>query len=88
MAIDEHIQKIEAAWERFRVEHKGFEKVELFGYTDGDGMFGAHGTVASDEQVEQLRKFMESTFPPRPVYLESVQVAGEDFFDTNRVTKP
>jgi hypothetical protein len=88
MAIDQHIQKIGPQWDRFRAEHKGFEKVELFGYTGGDGMFGAYGRVASDEQVEQLRKFMESTSPPRPIYVHSVDVVGEDLFETNRVTKP
>ena len=86
-AINEHIQKIEPTWQRFRAEHKGFEQVELFSYTDGDGMFGASGRVASHEQVEQLRKFMESTSPPRPIYLGWVLV-DEVPSVTNKVTKP
>jgi len=35
--------------------------VILFAYTGGDGMFGACGNVASEEQFSELRKFMEST---------------------------
>jgi len=71
-AVDAHIVKISQQWDRFRAEHPGFDEVKLFAYTDGDGMFGAHGNVATDEQVSELHKFMESTVPPRPVYVDSV----------------
>jgi hypothetical protein len=74
--VDAHIAKITAQWYRFRAEHTGFNDVRLFVYTGGDGMFGAYGNVATDAQVLELRKFMESTAPPRPVYLGAVHVVG------------
>jgi hypothetical protein len=80
-AIDGHIAKIDPLWRDFRATHSGFEGVELFGYTGGDGMFGAYGYIATDAQLEQLRKFMESTAPPRPVYLESVRVVGQQEYE-------
>src|SRR5580698_5754843 len=66
-AVEEHIEKVTPQWEAFRATHPGFERVQLFAYTCGDGMFGASGEVASDEKLSELRKFMESTSPPRPV---------------------
>ena len=83
-AVDAHIEKITPQWKRFCAEHPGFDQVTLFAYTDGDGMFGAHGHVATDEQVVELRKFMESTTPPRPVYVGAVQVAGPEFFELQK----
>jgi hypothetical protein len=80
-AIDKHIAKIAPQWDNFRATHPGFQQVELFHYTGDDGLFGAYGHVASDEQLAQLRKFMESTAPPRPVYLDSVHVTGPEDFD-------
>jgi hypothetical protein len=78
-AVGAHIEKIAPQWEKFRTEHPGFDQVKLFAYTDGDGMFGANGDVATDEQVSQLRKFMEGTAPPRPVYVGAVHVVGPEF---------
>jgi len=87
-AVDAHIVKISQQWDRFRAEHPGFDEVKLFAYTDGDGMFGAHGNVATDEQVSELHKFMESTVPPRPVYVGSVHVVGPEFFEFQRKSEP
>ena len=42
------------------------DDVHLFGFTGGDGMFGAYGYVTTDEEVGELKKFMERTSPPRP----------------------
>jgi hypothetical protein len=83
-AVDEHLAKIAPRWEGFRVTHPGFDQVKLFAYTGGDGMFGACGQVASEEQISELRRFMESTLPPRPVYLGAVQVVGPDYFELMR----
>jgi hypothetical protein len=82
--VRSHIARIRPEWERFRAEHPGFDRVELFAYTDGDGMFGANGYVALDEQVPQLQKFMESTAPPRPVYVGAVRVVGPEFFELQK----
>jgi hypothetical protein len=75
-AAEKHIEKVTPQWENFRATHPGFEKVQLFAYTGGDGMFGASGEVASDEKLSELRKFMESTSPPRPVYIGAVLWPG------------
>jgi hypothetical protein len=80
--------KIAPQWERFRAEHPGFQDVRLFPYTGGDGMFGANGEVSTEEQVAALRKFMEDTYPPRPVFLDSVRVVGPEFFEFQRKSKP
>ncbi|MSU57100.1 MAG: hypothetical protein EXS35_02785 [Pedosphaera sp.] len=87
-AVDAHIEKISPLWDKFRAEHPGFDQVKLFAYTDGDGMFGAHGYVATDEQLSELRKFMESTAPPRPIYVGSVHVAGPEFFGFPKKVEP
>jgi hypothetical protein len=86
-SVDEHLTKIAPLWENFRATHPGFEQVKLFAYTDGDGMFGACGFVASNEQLSELRRFMQSTAPPRPVYVGSVQVAGHEYLELVRCTK-
>jgi hypothetical protein len=83
-AVDAHIKKIAPQWERFRATHTGFDQVTFFAYTAGDGMFGASGHVATDEQLSELRKFMENTAPPRPVFLDSVQVAGPEFIEPQK----
>jgi hypothetical protein len=82
--VRNHIARIGPEWERFRAEHPGFDQVTLFGYTDGDGMFGAHGYIATDEQVTELRKFMESTAPPRPVYVGAVHVLGAELYEPQK----
>lgn len=73
-AIDEHIAKIAPQWDNFRATHPGFERVEFFSYTGGDGRFAASGIVTTESQNWLLREFMESTHPPRPVYLEMLRV--------------
>jgi hypothetical protein len=79
--VEDHIAKIAPQWQRFRAEHPGFQDVKLFAYTDGDGMFGANGNVASDEQASELKKFMEGTSSPCPIYVGSVHVVGPEFFE-------
>jgi hypothetical protein len=79
--IDKHIAKIAPQWNSFRATHPGFQQIELFPYTGDDGLFGACGYVASDEQLARLREFMKSTAPPRPVYLDSVHVTGTNDFE-------
>ncbi|MGZ4974759.1 MAG: hypothetical protein ACXWDN_18535 [Limisphaerales bacterium] len=88
MAVEDHIAKIAPQWERFRAGHPGFQDVKLFAYTDGDGMFGANGYVATDEQVSELRKFMESTGSPRPIYVGSVHVVGPEFVEFQKKSEP
>ena len=87
-AIRKHIQKIYPQWEQFRIENRGFEQVTLWDYTGGDGMFAAYGSVPSDQHIEQLRIFLESTSPPRPITLHAVMVIEDDFIETNKVAKP
>jgi hypothetical protein len=83
-SVEGHIGNIAPLWDKFRTEHPGFQEVHLFAYTGGDGMFGAWGYVASDAQVSELRKFMESTMPPRPIFLNSVHVVGPEYFEHAR----
>jgi hypothetical protein len=73
-AIAEHIKTIEPQWKQFQANNPGFEKVRLFGYTDFDGVFSADGEVQSAAHVEKLREFMESTSPPRPIWLDLLTV--------------
>jgi hypothetical protein len=88
IAVEGHIAKIAPQWEKFRAEHPGFQDVKLFAYTDGDGMFGANGYVANDEQVAELKKFMEGTGSPRPIYVGSVHVVGPEFFEFQKKSEP
>ena len=81
IAVRDHIARIAPQWKDFRATHPGFQEVKLFDYTGGDGMFGANGFVPTDEELAQLRRFMESTMPPRPIYLDSVHVVGKADFD-------
>jgi hypothetical protein len=70
--VDQHIAAIRPKWSAFTNENVGFQDVQLFVYTGGDGMFGAFGSVPSEEHLSRLRAFLESTKPPRPVYLNIV----------------
>jgi len=81
IAVEEHIAKITPQGEKFRADHPCFQDVKLFAYTDGDGMFGANGYVASDKHVSELKKFMEGTGSPRPIHVGSVHVVGPEFFE-------
>jgi hypothetical protein len=84
-AVDEHIRKIDPQWNQFRAQHPGLEQVTLFAYPGGDGLFGAYGYVAYDDKIRELRKFMESTSPPRPVFLDSVHVAGSKSYEVPKI---
>src|SRR5689334_6916682 len=72
--VEAHISAVSPQWDEFRRKNPGFEAVHLFAYTGGDGMFGASGSVPSDEHLAKLRAFMESTHPPRPVFVDAVQI--------------
>jgi len=76
--VEEHIEAIRPSWHAFTNENQVFGSVYLFPYTGGDGMFGAYGTLESEEQLKQLRIFMEETSPPRPVYLDAVRISPTD----------
>jgi len=81
LAVKEHITSITPEWNEFQSEHPGFQEVRLFAYTGGNGMFGAGGIVATEKQIADLRRFMESTVPPRPVYLNHIRVVGAEDFE-------
>jgi hypothetical protein len=72
--VEKHIARIAQEWDAFRRANAGFEKIHLFAYTGGDGMFGAYGGVRSDSDRERLRGFMAATKPPRPVFVDSIEV--------------
>lgn len=84
LAVERHIAAIAPQWNKFRMEHPGFENVQLFAYTGGDGMFGAHGSVPGEGHIIKLRQFMESARPPRPIFLEPIYLAPPDI---NRVKR-
>ena len=77
-AVRDHISQIEPRWRDFQHQNAGFDDVQLFDYTGGDGMFGAYGRVPSDQHLAKLEKFMTSTEPPRPVYVGAVQVLDQE----------
>jgi hypothetical protein len=77
--VREHIEAIRPRWNAFTNQNAGYEMVKLFPYTAEDGMFGAAWQVVSEEQLANLQKFMESTTPPRPIYLGVQVVAPETF---------
>jgi hypothetical protein len=66
MAVNDHIAAISEQWSRFRAENPGFQDVEL-GFYSGSNGFGVNGVLDTEEQSVQLRKFIESTNPPRPI---------------------
>lgn len=76
-----HIEAVSLEWEAFKRQNPGFELVKLFAYTGGDGMFGANGYVASEDHLMKLRYFMESTHPPRPVFVKPVLVLDQAAID-------
>jgi len=78
-AVRRHLAKIAPDWERFKATHEGFQEIKLFAYTGGDGMIGATGLVPTDGHLSELRKFVESTLPPRPLFLVSVHVVGPEY---------
>ncbi len=79
--VSAHIEAVAPQWEAFKRQNPSFESVRLFAYTGGDGMFGASGQVPTDEHMQKLRAFMEGTKPPRPVFVEAVQVVDQAAID-------
>jgi hypothetical protein len=89
IAVRAHIEKIQPQWDRFRAEHKGFERVEFAAYTGGDGEFEAAGSVPSKAHVEQLRSFILGTSPPRPLFFGGLFVTSKadlELLSTNNVS--
>jgi hypothetical protein len=78
--VRSYIAQITPQWDTFRRQNPGFEMVTLGAWTGRDGMFGAFGMVPSEEHLKRLKAFMESTMPPRPVYI-AVQVVGQEAID-------
>lgn len=72
--IERHISEIRPLWEEFQRKNSGFENVRFYPFTGGNGMFSAVGEVATVEQRSKLKEFMESTNPPRPVFIRSLRV--------------
>jgi hypothetical protein len=67
--VKKHIARITPQWEAFKRANHGFERVRLFPFTGGGGMFGASGQLFSDADFMKLQTFLESTKPPRPVWM-------------------
>jgi hypothetical protein len=45
-----------------------FKGIQVWAYTGLDGAVGVGGWVPSEESLAELKKMVESTAPPRPVY--------------------
>jgi hypothetical protein len=73
-AIRAHISQIQSRWLDFQRQNAGFEDIRFFDYAGGDGMFAACGQVSSGQDLAKLRQFMQNTEPPRPIYLDAVEV--------------
>ena len=76
-----HVSSIRSEWNAFKSQNDGFELVEFFDYTGGDGMFGAYGYVPTEQHMSKLEAFLQSTQPPRPLYLKNVGVLDPESFD-------
>ena len=72
--IQSHISKIQPDWQEFQRENSGFEGVRFYSFTGGNGMFSAVGEVKTEADLAKLGRFMESTDPPRPVFLRGLRV--------------
>jgi len=79
--IEQHIQAIAQKWNDFTNQNAGYELVSLFPYTVNDGVFAASGYVPSKRDLTELAAFMESTHPPRPVFLGNVLVVDDIPFE-------
>ena len=73
-----HIGAVAPQWEAFQRQNPGFESVQLFAYTGGDGMFGAAGHVPTHGHVQMLKAFMERSSPPRPIFVGAVQIVDQE----------
>ena len=72
--IQGHITKIQPEWQEFQRKNSGFEGVRFYTFTGGNGMFSAVGEVNTEEDLTKLKRFMESTDPPRPVFMRVLRV--------------
>lgn len=72
--IQRHISKIQPEWQEFQRNNNGFEEVRFYSFTGGNGMFSAVGEVKTEADLAKLNRFMESTDPPRPIFLRGLRV--------------
>jgi hypothetical protein len=72
--IQSHISEIQPEWQEFQRKNRGFDRVSFYSFTGGNGMFSAVGEVKTEADLAKLRWFMESTDPPRPVFMQGLRV--------------
>jgi hypothetical protein len=72
--IQRHISKIQPEWQEFQRKNSGYERVRFYSFTGRNGMFSAVGEVKTEADLEKLKRFMESTNPPRPVFMRGLRV--------------
>lgn len=75
--IEEHIKKIDPEWRQFRAANTNYSAVKLSAYTGGDGMFAAFGDLPSEASLLVLSNFLQSTKPPRPLYLGALTIRDD-----------
>jgi len=75
--VREHIATIQPEWSVFLPDNPGCRLVELFPYTGKDGLLGLSGEVASTNDFDALKGFIEQTDPPRPIHM-LVKVINHD----------
>lgn len=72
--IRRHISDIQPEWQEFQRNNKGFQDVRFSSFTGENGMFSAVGEVKTEADLAKLNRFMESTDPPRPIFLHGLRV--------------
>jgi hypothetical protein len=83
--VREHLIRIEPEWKRVYASRPEFSKVELSAYTGGDGMIAAFGSVPSEAAALAVSNFLQSTKPPRPIYLKALRIDDDS---TNEFQPP
>lgn len=76
--VTEHIKAIEPQWERFKSTNSGFDLIEFWADTRGDGLFGVRGYLTSEVQVAELLTFITNSQPPRALYTNQLEVVDAD----------
>lgn len=72
--IQKHISDIQPEWQEFQRKNSGYDGVRFYSFTGGNGMFSAIGEVKTQADLAKLRQFMESTDPPRPIFMRGLRV--------------
>ena len=75
--IDAHLKRIGPEWERFSQGRPEFAQVELSSYTGNDGMVAIFGRAPSEESGLAVSNFLQSTKPPRPIYMKALLIDEE-----------